>query len=361
MRNPHYLPEVAVKVSLINFMITPEGLEDQLLGIVVARERPDLEEAKTKLVLQGAENQRALKEIEDKIIEVLSSSQGNILEDETAIDVISSSKVLAVDIAVKQKVASATEAQIDEARLGYKPVAAHSAVLFFNISELCSIEPMYQYSLSWFIKLFVASIAAAVKSTALPQRIASLIETFTYALYVAVCRSLFERDKLLFAFSLTVSILTARGEVDPAAFRFLLTGGVALGKPAERNPAEEWLSDKAWGEMNRLAGLGAEFAGLADAFRGEPGAWRAIVDSGNPAAEALPAPWPDRLSPFGRLLLLRVLRPDKIVGAVTAYVAGALGARYCEPPPFDLARSVLDSSESSPLIFVLVSSFFGKG
>ena len=33
-------------------MITPEGLEDQLLGIVVQRERPELEEEKTKLVLQ---------------------------------------------------------------------------------------------------------------------------------------------------------------------------------------------------------------------------------------------------------------------------------------------------------------------
>ena len=51
---------------------------------------------------QGAENARQLKEIEDQIIEVLSSSEGNILEDETAINVISSSKVLSNDIAQKQ-------------------------------------------------------------------------------------------------------------------------------------------------------------------------------------------------------------------------------------------------------------------
>ena len=43
MPNPHYLPEVAVKVTLLNFMITPEGLTDQLLGIVVSQERPDLD------------------------------------------------------------------------------------------------------------------------------------------------------------------------------------------------------------------------------------------------------------------------------------------------------------------------------
>ena len=45
---------------------------------------------------------RQLKEIEDKILEVLSSSEGNILEDETAINVLSSSKVLANEISEKQ-------------------------------------------------------------------------------------------------------------------------------------------------------------------------------------------------------------------------------------------------------------------
>lgn len=62
--------QVAVKVTLLNFMITPEGLQDQLLGEAVKHERPDLEEEKTQLVLQGAENAKALKETEDKIIEV---------------------------------------------------------------------------------------------------------------------------------------------------------------------------------------------------------------------------------------------------------------------------------------------------
>lgn len=55
---------------------------------------------------------------QDKIIEVLSSSEGNILEDETAINVISSSKVLSNDIAHKQTVAEKTEKKIDEARAG---------------------------------------------------------------------------------------------------------------------------------------------------------------------------------------------------------------------------------------------------
>jgi len=58
LRNPHYLPEIAVRVTLLNFMITPSGLEDQLLGIVVARERPDLESEKNALIVQSAANKK---------------------------------------------------------------------------------------------------------------------------------------------------------------------------------------------------------------------------------------------------------------------------------------------------------------
>jgi len=75
LRNPHYLPEISVKVVLLNFMITPQGLEDQLLGIVAAKEKPELEEKKNQLIVEGAANKKRLQEIEDKILEVLSTSQ----------------------------------------------------------------------------------------------------------------------------------------------------------------------------------------------------------------------------------------------------------------------------------------------
>jgi dynein heavy chain len=74
-----------------------------------------------------------LKEIEDKILEVLSTSEGNILEDETAVNVLSSSKTLANEIQEKQSVAEETEKSIDKARLVYKPIANYCTVLFFTV------------------------------------------------------------------------------------------------------------------------------------------------------------------------------------------------------------------------------------
>ena len=42
LSNPHYPPEVQAEAALINFSVTMDGLEDQLLNMVVKEERPDL-------------------------------------------------------------------------------------------------------------------------------------------------------------------------------------------------------------------------------------------------------------------------------------------------------------------------------
>uniref|UniRef100_A0A8C3L813 Dynein axonemal heavy chain 3 n=1 Tax=Chrysolophus pictus TaxID=9089 RepID=A0A8C3L813_CHRPC len=350
LRNPHYLPEVAVKVCLLNFMITPLGLQDQLLGIVAAEEKPELEEKKNKLIIESAANKKQLKEIEDKILEVLSKSEGNILEDETAVNILSSSKELSEEISEKQEIASATEMQIDSTRVGYQPVAVHSAVVFFCISDLANIEPMYQYSLTWFINLYVQSIAKSKKSEDLEERIKNIIEHFTASIYNNVCRSLFEKDKLLFSLLLTVGIMKGRGQIDDEVWRFLLTGGVALDNP-HPNPAPDWLSDRSWAELVRASSL-RSLQGLMEHVRDNFSKWKRVYDSARPHEENFPDAW-STLTGLDRMVILRCLRPDKIVPAVQEFIVENMGRTFIEPPTFDLGQSYSDSSCCAPLIFVL--------
>jgi len=81
MPNPHYMPEVCIKVTIINFTVTMAGLEDQLLAMTVVRERPDIEERKVSLLLQMAADSKQLAELEATILRMLSESKGNILDD----------------------------------------------------------------------------------------------------------------------------------------------------------------------------------------------------------------------------------------------------------------------------------------
>lgn len=76
------------------------GLEDQLLGRLVAEERPDLEGAKNQLIVSNAHMKQELKEIEDQILFRLSSSEGNPVDDEELIRVLAASKVKAEEIQV---------------------------------------------------------------------------------------------------------------------------------------------------------------------------------------------------------------------------------------------------------------------
>ncbi len=52
-------------------------------------------------------------------------------------------------------------------------------------------------------------------------------------------------------------------------------------------------------------------------------------------------------------MILRTIRPDKIIPGVTLYVVNELGEKFISPPPFDLAKVYADSSSTSPLIFIL--------
>uniref|UniRef100_A0A8B9LFK1 Dynein axonemal heavy chain 7 n=1 Tax=Astyanax mexicanus TaxID=7994 RepID=A0A8B9LFK1_ASTMX len=310
LRNPHYLPETSVKVTLLNFMITPEGMQDQLLGIVVARERPDLEEEKQALILQGAENKRQLQEIEDKILEVLSSSKGNILEDETAIQILSSSKVLANEISEKQAIAERTEQKIDETRMGYTPIAVHSAILFFSIADLANIEPMYQYSLTWFINLFILSIDNSDQSNVLEERLQILRDHFTYSLYVNVCRSLFEKDKLLFSFCLNVNLLKHNKQVNPHSNSH--NSPAPTLSPHYNSHISPALRCFTWIGLNKYVSSSASL--LCMSF-----------------SSSLP----------------------QVIPMVQEFVSGNLGHQFIEVPPFNLGKAFGDSHCCAPLIFIL--------
>jgi dynein heavy chain len=152
-------------------MITISGLEDQLLGDVVRKERPEIEEQKNALVQRVAAGKKTLEDLEGKILKQLSEAEGNILDNAELVDALSEAKVLSKEVNKDLEEALETEKEIDELRQGYVPVAERGALMYFEIANLSIIDPMYQYSLEFFANLFNKRLADSEKSDEKEKRI----------------------------------------------------------------------------------------------------------------------------------------------------------------------------------------------
>lgn len=208
---------------------------------------------------------------------------------------------------------------------------------------------MYQYSLVWFVNLFTAAIDNTEKIDDVPLRLADLQKYFTYSLYVNICRSLFEKDKLLFSLLLSINLKRTELNITLPEWMFFLTGGVGLDNPIPK--PSDWMPAKSWDEICRLSDFD-DFKGLRLHVAKNIDEWRHIFESTEAHAELLPDPWDD-LTLFRKLIVLRCVRPDKLVPGVQNFVEEIMGREYIEPPPFDIAASYEDSSCCTPLIFVL--------
>ncbi|XP_065071378.1 dynein axonemal heavy chain 6-like isoform X2 [Rhopilema esculentum] len=163
--NPHLLPETCIKVCVVNFTVTLEGLQDQLLSNVVHQERPDLETQRCMLLESLVNDKMRLQKIEDRTLDLLSTSIGNVLDDENLINTLDNSKDMVGTIQRRLKDSNETQESIQGNRIVYSPVADRGAILYFVMSDLAAIDVMYQFSLNWFIALFSSCISTFETST----------------------------------------------------------------------------------------------------------------------------------------------------------------------------------------------------
>ncbi|KAL7998900.1 putative AAA+ ATPase domain, dynein heavy chain region D6 P-loop domain-containing protein [Plasmopara halstedii] len=367
--NPHYLPEVFIKVTVINFTVTMDGLENQLLGDVVRHERPEIEEKKNRLVLTMAQDRKELKEIEDQILKQLSESTGNVLDDQNLIDTLQSSNVTSRTIKERVLESEATELEINRAREEYRRVATRGSILYFVVANLALIDPMYQYSLPFFQRLFNVCFHKALKTDSLHKRLQSLVDFQTRHIYVNICRGLFEVHKVIFAMLICCKILLHSGKISKHEWHLYLRGA-SLGPDRSKqliNPHPASITEAQWALLSELETLETcsieksqdskinPFQGICTSLTNVWPDWQKWLQEPDflENTSACPGDYGTQLSAFQKVLLLRGLAEEKVPQAVLHLIATAMGPDFGRNASISMEEIYNDTDRKTPCIFVL--------
>ncbi|CAG9859865.1 unnamed protein product [Phyllotreta striolata] len=347
LANPHYKPEIQAQATLINFTVTRDGLEEQLLSEVVKAERPDLDTLKSELTKQQNDFKIILKSCEDNLLYRLSSATGNILEDVELVTNLETTKKTATEIGIKMEEAKITSVKIDEARESYRPCATRASLLYFILSDLIRINAIYQFSLKAFRVVFVKALMMAEPTETLEERVVSLLDSITFSVFMYTSRGLFERDKLTYTAQMVFQILLYAGEIDPKELDFLLRFPAQSGLVSP----VDFLSNIAWGGIKALTDI-TEFAKLDKDIVGSMKRWQKFVDSEAPEKEKFPGEWKGK-NLMQKLCIMRCLRPDRMTYAVTTFIEQYVGNKYVSARGIEFAKSYEETSATTPVFFIL--------
>jgi dynein heavy chain, axonemal len=373
LSNPHYPPEVQAETTLVNFTVTSAGLEDQLLALVVRKERLDLAMLSEDLVKQQNDFTIKIKELEDNILYKLAVAQGDITEDVELIEGLEAAKRIATDIQLKQVQATQTQATIKMTSEKYRGVANRSSLLFFLMNDLVKIHTYYIYSLEAFTTVFYRGIDMVPQvdyeeippdapEGTLPQkreatdqelviRCQTLIDSITMTVFNYIRRGVFEADKLTVATILTLRIAVNDGMLAPEEVRFLIENNIGT-DAGNMGPLSEWLPQIIWYKIKYLEGL-KRFGNLGDNMQSDSDEWQRWFESEMPEVAKFPGDYQKTLSSFDRLIVLRAMRPDRVTTALKAWIEEIMGKEYVFQKPFDMAATFVETSNQTPTFFVL--------
>ena len=264
-------------------------------------------------------------------LDASASSDLPLVDNEPLIEVLNTAKSKSVEISKALEVAAETNENIEKNRDTYRDAAMRGAILFFSIDGLSAISSMYEYSLSSYMTVFINALNTAKKDAILLNRLKNIKDMLTKLVYNFTCMGIFKRHKLMYSFQMTTMIMDGAGELNKIELDFFLKGNTSLDAVEAKKPYE-WISDYGWKDIQKLESLGECWANLVPDLRSNGADWLKWYDLEVPEKAEIPCGYTQKLNKFQVLLLMRVLRPDRVSNTIVLFIQDRMGDQYTRPP-----------------------------
>ncbi|XP_008070687.1 dynein heavy chain 14, axonemal, partial [Carlito syrichta] len=432
--NPHFLPSVYNFVTMINFTVTFQGLQDQLLSTVITHEVPQLEDQRSQLLESIFLDAITLEKLEEKTLNLLQKTQGCVLDDEEIVDTLRKSKMISNEILKRIEATTKSESENQAKRENYLPIATRGTLLYFLVADLTQINYMYQFSLDWFRQVFVSSVISKSKEqehslkrektsfkkvrkskniskesekNSSDRHVKNVIDVLTRNIFKVVSSALFNQDKLCFSFRLCTAIMQNNtsgnliqddiGSLPEEEWNIFLYSGIliniksVLPQPKlngifeiQKSQHLQWLSESRWRQCQYVSSQLEPFSLLCKSLLSNVSQWdtfknstavyfltstpfcsenasleestkspeeTVLLNENEEICNPINFPW-EKLTPFQRLILIKILRPEHLNNSVRKFITEKMGNDYLQRSGVNLKEAYKNSSARTPLILI---------
>ena len=343
------MPEIWSLVSVINFSVPCETLEEQLILDLILSEKPEIDTLISKKSTEIYGYKKQMRDIEMDILNKLTNATDEIiLNTSEFVTGLDKNKTNLGIIGKSLEEANSTSKEIEKTKGQYREIAARGSLLFSVIGELSKVNPMYQYSYSQFIKIFYESLLNIGKKE-------NIIDTITKRIFYRITRGLFDCHKLLFAFLIATRIKLKTREISTEEFNLLLQ--IAAKKPIKKaqssiNPLPNMITDIAWQNICSAEAKIKGFSGIIESITKSSLHWVKYLTSGISQDLLLPDGFDEKLTKFNKVLLMGILKQSQLIQSCKEYIENILGKAFTEIPVQTLSDLFAVTTNKYPIIII---------